>query len=324
VTVSREERILSLQSSEGILSSGPTFMTYKYLEKAGFRFHFCKLRTREHDPCKNGNAYKEPRIPGMLEGLLKMGLSNFKILMQFSPLILVLLRSRFRNLRDLLWAALPVLLYAGARELGPSPRETRQAWTDAEKALDGVNKLLPQLTDPNAPDSRLGVLGRRLRDNPQDTAVLLAKIKALLAGKEPVDENAPPVDLKDWGRSEEDERKLQALLKELNGKLKTTPEGVVVPKTGKDKGNIYVHSKVIIVDGVFAMVGSANHNERSMWHDSEDMLAFAASERHSVPADLRKQLINTVLSGDMPENDEAKKILCISRDISHGTVKIIC
>ena len=76
----------------------------------------------------------------------------------------------------------------------------------------------------------------------------------------------------------------------------------------KYRDHIYVHSKVFIVDEAFAMVGSANHNERSMWHDSEDMLAVRGENKGDFPKELRTALFNTVLSGNMPENDSPEKI----------------
>jgi len=81
------------------------------------------------------------------------------------------------------------------------------------------------------------------------------------------------------------------------------------PHEEKYRDHIYVHSKVFIVDTAFAMVGSANHNERSMWHDSEDMLAVRSENTGDFPDELRTALFNTVLSGNMPENNSPKKII---------------
>jgi phosphatidylserine/phosphatidylglycerophosphate/cardiolipin synthase-like enzyme len=56
------------------------------------------------------------------------------------------------------------------------------------------------------------------------------------------------------------------------------------------------------------MLGSANHNERSMWHDSEDALAFRNSERYNVVEDIQKELLSVVLSDDLPEIFDGKSI----------------
>lgn len=73
------------------------------------------------------------------------------------------------------------------------------------------------------------------------------------------------------------------------------------PRSGDPKRDIYIHSKVILFDQVFGMLGSANHNERSMLHDSEDMLAFRSSERHNIVGEIQKELMSVVLSGNLPE-----------------------
>jgi len=65
------------------------------------------------------------------------------------------------------------------------------------------------------------------------------------------------------------------------------------------KGAIYVHSKVIVVDEVLAMIGSNNINERSMWHDSENAVMFRATERESLPAELRSQLFEIMVGQSM-------------------------
>jgi hypothetical protein len=73
------------------------------------------------------------------------------------------------------------------------------------------------------------------------------------------------------------------------------------PEPNKLPGHIYVHSKVLIVDEAFAIVGSANLNERSMWHDSEVALSFRADNQCSPPRDLQRSLFNIILKGKMPD-----------------------
>lgn len=53
--------------------------------------------------------------------------------------------------------------------------------------------------------------------------------------------------------------------------------------------NIYVHSKVMIIDDEFASVGSANINQRSMTHDSEIQISIIDAQK-PVVKDLRKSL----------------------------------
>jgi phosphatidylserine/phosphatidylglycerophosphate/cardiolipin synthase-like enzyme len=76
---------------------------------------------------------------------------------------------------------------------------------------------------------------------------------------------------------------------------------------GSLTGHIYVHSKLIIVDGNYAITGSANINERSMWHDSEVALGFRASAGASVPRDMLKTLCQEHFGMDPPEGEEAFK-----------------
>jgi phosphatidylserine/phosphatidylglycerophosphate/cardiolipin synthase-like enzyme len=80
------------------------------------------------------------------------------------------------------------------------------------------------------------------------------------------------------------------------------------PKLRDPRKDIYIHSKVILFDLVFGMLGSANHNERSMWHDSEDALAFRNSERYNVVEDIQKELLSVVLSDDLPKSLDGKAI----------------
>jgi hypothetical protein len=61
------------------------------------------------------------------------------------------------------------------------------------------------------------------------------------------------------------------------------------------------HGKVLIVDDAFCMIGSANHNERSMWHDTEDMLSVRETSRDTLLKNFRKKLMHTVLCGNMPD-----------------------
>lgn len=79
-------------------------------------------------------------------------------------------------------------------------------------------------------------------------------------------------------------------------------------KGGDPRKDIYIHSKVILIDHAFGMLGSANHNERSMWHDSEDMLAFRSSERYDLVGNIQKELMGCVLSGDLPSDFDGETI----------------
>jgi phosphatidylserine/phosphatidylglycerophosphate/cardiolipin synthase-like enzyme len=198
----------------------------------------------------------------------------------------------------------------------------RQAEKDMNSALRSVNLLAPLLLTLNDPGNPLMKLAVRLRDNPEQKDALLPLIADLLEGKnaaEPVTAYTdpvykpepflamPPVPLAaeadkpfiDRDPEGDDSRTKFA------EHLQKTPEGIPAPKTGKDPGEIYVHTKALIVDEIFAMLGSANHNERSMWHDTEDMLAVRGFEQHHFPGALRKKLMETVLSGAAPEENSS-------------------
>lgn len=63
----------------------------------------------------------------------------------------------------------------------------------------------------------------------------------------------------------------------------------------------YVHSKVLIIDGNYAMVGTNNMNERSVWSDSELAIQFTAMDTHSRPMELWKELWGGILQ-ENPED----------------------
>ena len=89
---------------------------------------------------------------------------------------------------------------------------------------------------------------------------------------------------------------------------KPEPKSNPNPKGGDPRKDIYIHSKVILIDQAFGMLGSANHNERSMEHDSEDMLAFRSSERYNLVGQMQKDLMGIVLNGNLPKIFDAKTI----------------
>jgi phosphatidylserine/phosphatidylglycerophosphate/cardiolipin synthase-like enzyme len=62
------------------------------------------------------------------------------------------------------------------------------------------------------------------------------------------------------------------------------------------------------VNSLFSLLGSANHNERSMWHDSEAMLAVAGYTPQDFPGKLQKELMHTVLSGHLPKGDSGVRV----------------
>ncbi|MDR2161508.1 MAG: phospholipase D-like domain-containing protein [Desulfovibrio sp.] len=98
-------------------------------------------------------------------------------------------------------------------------------------------------------------------------------------------------------------RNIYSLMREqLQNKKPPKPEPNDLP------GHIYVHSKVMIVDEDFAIVGSANINERSMWHDSEVAMSFRADNQTSPPKDLQRTLFNIILKGNMPKDWSGKGV----------------
>jgi phosphatidylserine/phosphatidylglycerophosphate/cardiolipin synthase-like enzyme len=299
------------QTYEGLLSSGPTYETYQELRAAGIPFHFCKLRTKEHDPTENGKRpYQKPRYGDISKTLANAAFTTFRILLDISPLVLVILRERFRDLRNLLWAALPPLLDIGAHSLGSNTGVQRQAQNTVDQALRGVNHLLVLLLTMEDAKNPLRGLAARLRDHPEQAAVILPLLVSLIA-----DGPAPELLAKAFNFLKthvigEPSGPLTAeAVEELKKRLPKTPEQVPVPDTGQDPGNIYVHSKVLLVDDAFCMIGSANHNERSMWHDTEDMLSVRGTSRDPLLKNFRTELIRTVLCGNMPdETSSAKRI----------------
>lgn len=74
------------------------------------------------------------------------------------------------------------------------------------------------------------------------------------------------------------------------------------------RGDIYVHSKAMIVDGVFGIVGSANLNERSMWHDTEVAISFRDSEQKGTTKQMLWDLMKIGLNGEMPEKWSGQEI----------------
>jgi hypothetical protein len=263
----------NIEPKEGRLSQGPSFIAYQMLKSSGIPFHLCCLRTKSRTPeiPIPGKRYLEPRDMLGQSDLVFDGIWEVcKALLIRSPLVLLLLRSRFRNLRDALWAALPLLL-SGARRLPDIPALLA--------AVDHVIVRLLGLSRDKDPKTELGQELEGLTPEHPDYP-------------DPLADNV----WKAWDRN-----------------MPRTLAGVPVPPLtkdadGRDPGAIYVHSKVLIVDQAFAMVGSANHNERSMWHDTEDMIGARGFQTTHFPAELRKQLLATVLAGDMPKDDSGEEI----------------
>jgi phosphatidylserine/phosphatidylglycerophosphate/cardiolipin synthase-like enzyme len=97
----------------------------------------------------------------------------------------------------------------------------------------------------------------------------------------------------------------QEIHKEMEGYWKQKKPASKRSRFGSLPGHIYVHSKLMIVDGTYAIIGSANINERSMWHDSEVALGFRASSEGSVPREMLKTLFQAHFNRDPPETKEA-------------------
>jgi phosphatidylserine/phosphatidylglycerophosphate/cardiolipin synthase-like enzyme len=94
------------------------------------------------------------------------------------------------------------------------------------------------------------------------------------------------------------------------------------PAGTKRPGDIYVHSKTMIVDEAFAITGSANINERSMWHDSETAISFRDAENTLVVSDMLKALLNICLNGKMPKDWSGKGIYSYITDHLKNNAKI--
>jgi phospholipase D1/2 len=72
---------------------------------------------------------------------------------------------------------------------------------------------------------------------------------------------------------------------------------------------IYIHSKLMIIDDAFITVGSANLNERSMSIDSEINIA-ATGQLYA--ADLRQRVF-TLMSTDIPGSGDPKELPAMFR-----------
>jgi phosphatidylserine/phosphatidylglycerophosphate/cardiolipin synthase-like enzyme len=250
--------------------------------------------------------------PGVLIPII---LDILKKILLISPLLLTLLRGKGMRLRDLLWSALPVLQAGGKHAIFSTDSKT-----SAEKILAAVwkeaSRLVSLLGTSDSPDNPL----RRAAEKEAD-----AGPAAYLPLLFPSGNSEPQAPMRD------EDPNAAAVLRAARASISPVPrkedleeqnEAQASGKSPPDLGAIYVHSKVMIVDEVFALVGSANHNERSMWHDSENAVMFRATERESMPAELRSQLFEIMvgksMKGSIPQmifklflklaDDNAKKL----------------
>lgn len=83
---------------------------------------------------------------------------------------------------------------------------------------------------------------------------------------------------------------------------------------GTPDGAIYVHTKIMTVDACTAIVGSANLNERSQWHDTENAVLFRSTEREDAADALRKKLLSNVLKSHLPNEWDGKRIFQVFQD----------
>jgi phosphatidylserine/phosphatidylglycerophosphate/cardiolipin synthase-like enzyme len=266
------------------------------------------LRT---DPDSGRPVYKflEPRDQSALD---VWGLSNrLAPILAAAPALLGLLMGRSLQLREALWSLLPSLGALGLTTLlarpgnegrAPTPQEAKAHDILLEIARLGLlvgawgnsNGLLQRLAATAAayPDrikEALDTLYGFLRTGEEKPVAAPEDVLKPPVVPPPVDENDPVL-----RKAASDKEKAEA--EQRSGESGT--------KVMKDKDSrIYVHSKLLIVDQAYAMIGSANHNERSMWHDTEDMLGIRDFSTSGFISQMRQRQFSTVLGDNVPDKD---------------------
>ncbi len=81
---------------------------------------------------------------------------------------------------------------------------------------------------------------------------------------------------------------------------------------------IYIHSKLMIIDDVFITVGSANMNQRSMTADSEINIGATGLD---YAAPLRERIFKLHSGGDIPGSGDFKEIPNVFEDWNRRMAK---
>ena len=305
-------------------SKEPTYIAYRMLTEVGVKLQFCWLRVLN----KFYPPYKEPRGPSVANVLVDTLLSA-----AFKNKDINLMAARLMLARDYLFKKFyPLLLKADAQS-GLSPLQSIDADKNVRTAVEAFKAIKAQAEklrnafefitnyknalmrvmhnmaveqayeniDPVLPHVD-ALIDEILRWTEQKEAELYPvmrdeKINLLLERwKNRLNPFHEDKQLAPYEENDPDIREIERLMNGYRNQKKSMPSALADDM----RGNIYVHSKVIIIDEAFAIVGSANLNERSMWHDSETAVGFAANERDSPPRELRKALMAVALNGDLP------------------------
>lgn len=313
-------------------SKEPTYIAYRMLEKAGINIQFCWLRVLS----AQYPIYKEPRGASIANILLDTLLKSFAQGRNIDLMAVRIMQAREYLLQKLY----PYLCTADTLgglstlqrlDVDPRVRFAVQAFLGIKENMEELRKQFQELIDfKNA-------LMRGLHDMIVEYTyknidailptidVLIEKILSVAdkAEKEMYPEmRQKKIDLllERWKNNlnifhkdkviapyvemDPEIRHIESMMKGYRNFKKSIPP----PKAKDMRGNIYIHSKVMIINDALAIVGSANLNERSMWHDSETAVAFAANERASPPRELRDKLMAVALNGKLSREEDGGKI----------------
>ena len=170
----------------------------------------------------------------------------------------------------------------------PWPDELEPQFRDVEMAIArtrGAHKQLPEIREIEA--LFLDMIGRTRRYFYAENQFFASRVIAEAIAKRLAEPDGPefvivnPKDTEGWIESEVMDSARARILQTLR---KADPHGRLRVYTPVTRGgcDIYVHSKITIVDGELLRVGSANFNNRSMGLDSEcDVLIDAGRKANA-------------------------------------------
>ncbi|MDR2574339.1 MAG: hypothetical protein LBC94_08395 [Desulfovibrio sp.] len=318
-----------LNPGEGRFAEEPTYIAYQMLKENEIPFHFCWLRVTEQNP----PVYRKPRGPSIVSGIVD-ALTMLKAGgMEMEHLFAKIISARNRLYEDVY----PLLLEKEAAA-GRGPFEEpdaglnrrilwaienfqaiKESFGEMKQYFDVFDKIENMLKAQmhnmainaadfgkdvflSALDKAIDEIHQRVREaeDARYWPTLGKKLKLMVErwtyhARDFLSVGDKPVFIP----YQQGDRHISEICRRMDGLLNVgqprPPDPDPLP------GHIYVHSKVMIIDEAFALVGSANLNERSMWHDSETALSFHGNNRASPAKDMQRALFNIILKGNMPD-----------------------